>query len=553
MKRIIILLTVISLTAVLNGQSKTEAKNIWIEAESRYLYNEYEMANPLYIALEVLIPGSANIKYKIGNCYLNIGDEKAKSIPYLESAVKNASYSSKSELMTETRAPLDAYFSLATAYRVANKLDSALMTYQMFQKLISESGEMLNQQFIDQQIQACNLAAENMKNPINVLITPLPDHINQGSVNDYPVVSYDGNTMAYTDRRGLESVIYVTKKSGKDWLTPKDITKESNAGSDCFTSSLNSDGTELYLYKNDNFDGNIYVTKYVGGSWTPIVKLNKNINTKYFESHATVSYDGKKLFFTSNREGSIGGLDIWVSEKDASGGWSAAVNLGESINTPYNEESAFISADGKVLTFSSEGHGTMGGYDIFNSRNAGAGWGKPENLGYPVCTTDDDLSYQPVLNGTAGYYSRYTGYKKKDLCFVSFGVIPVSEPEESVATIETTGKSIDLKDLPYIIVNDTTGMITNLIVKDVNETSTDDAVDDKILFYTVQVMALHNPVDPSYFKNAAITVLYSNTDRFYRYTTGRFATKEEALAEKERLLSTGSYTQDIFVKKVYRE
>jgi len=553
MKRIIILLTVISLTAGLNAQAKPEAKNIWIEAESRYLYNEYEMANPLYIMLDELTPGSANIKYKIGNCYLNIGDEKAKSIPYLELAVKNTSYSSKSELLTEKRAPLDAYFSLASAYRIANKLDSALMTYQMFQKLISESGEMLNQQFIDQQIQACNLAIENMKNPVNVQITPLPDLINRGSVNDFPVVSYDGNTMAYTERRGLESVIYITKKSGKDWLEPRDITAEANAGSDCFTSSLNSDGTELYLYKNDNFDGNLYVTRYVAGKWTPVSKLNKNINTKYFESHAAISYDGKKLFFTSNREGSLGGLDIWVSEKDASGAWSPAVNLGETVNTQYNEEAAYISADGKVLTFSSEGHGTMGGYDIFNSRNNGSGWGKPENLGYPACTTDDDLSYQPVLNGTAGYYPKYTGYKKKDICFVSFGVMPVSEPEESIATIETTGKSIDLKDLPYIIVNDTTGMITNLIVKDVNETSTDDVVDDKILFYTVQVMALHNPVDPSYFKNAAITVLYNNSDRFYRYTTGRFATKEEALAEKERLLSTGSYTHDIFVKKVYKE
>ena len=176
--------------------------------------------------------------------------------------------------------------------------------------------------------------------------------------------------MAYTERRGTVSVIYITRKSGKDWLEPRDITAEANAGSDCLTSSLNTDGDRtIPLHKNDGFDGNIYVTKLVNGKWTPIVKLNKNINTKYYESHAAISADGKKLFFTSNREGSIGELDIWVSEKDATGDWGVAVNLGETINTPYNEETAFISADGKVLTFSSEGHGSMGGYDIFNSRN----------------------------------------------------------------------------------------------------------------------------------------------------------------------------------------
>jgi len=552
MKRFIISLTVISLAAVLNAQNNVDVKSVWLEAESHYLYNEYELANTLYLTLDQLVPGNANIKYKIGNCYLNIGDEKAKSIPFLESAVKNASYNSKSELLKETRAPLDAYFSLATAYRITNKLDSALMTYQMFQKLISESGEMLNQQFVDQQIQACNLAAENMKNPINVHITPLPVQINQGSVNDYPVVSYDGNTMAYTERRGIESVIYITKKSGKDWLAPVDITLESNAGSDCFTSSLNNDGTELYLYKNDNFDGNIYVTKFKGGKWSPIVQLNKNINTKYFESHAAISYDGRKLFFTSNREGTLGGLDIWVSERSAGGDWGPAVNLGATINTVYNEETAFISADDKVLTFSSEGHGSMGGYDIFNSRNEGAGWGKPENLGYPACTTDDDLAYQPVLNGTAAYYPIYTGYKKKDICFIAFGVIPVAEPEETIATIDTTGRSFNIKDLPYIIVNDTTGLITNLILKDVTEA--DGVVeDDGILFYTVQVMALHNPVDPSYFKGAVISVLFNDSDKFYRYTTGKFDTKEDAMAEKERLLQSGNYPNDIFVKKVYKE
>ncbi|MCI0522888.1 MAG: hypothetical protein L0Y37_04445, partial [Bacteroidales bacterium] len=250
------------LTAVpLSAQKKSEPKAIWLEAETHYLYGEYELANPLYLILNELIPGNANIKYKIGNCYLNIFNEKQKAIPFLEEAVKNTSYDSRSEKLRETHAPLDAYFSLGNAYRIANKLDSATLTYRMFQRLVSEAGKMENQDFIDQQLQACNIATEQMKNPVLVSIKPYKEYLNQGSVNDRPVMSFDGSTMAYTERRGLESVVYVTHREGESWGTPVDITTEASMGNDCHSTSLNNDGTELYLYKNDNYDGNIYVTR----------------------------------------------------------------------------------------------------------------------------------------------------------------------------------------------------------------------------------------------------------------------------------------------------
>ncbi len=134
------------------------------------------------------------------------------------------------------------------------------------------------------------------------------------------------------------------------------------AGVDCTTSALNRDGTELYLYKSDNFDGNIYVSYYVNDSWSKITKLNRNINTKFFESHASVSHDGNTLYFTSNRDGGQGGLDIYVSQKDAAGNWGEAKNMGPTINTAYNEETPFITANDSLLYFSSEGHNSMGGY-----------------------------------------------------------------------------------------------------------------------------------------------------------------------------------------------
>lgn len=538
----ILFLTLLLVLMPLNGQKKREIKEIWKEAESHYLYGEYELANPLYLMLNDLRPGNNNIKYKIGNCYLNIFDEKPLAIPFLEEAVRSTSYDSKTGKLNEQRAPLDAYFSLANAYRITNKLDSAMNTYRFFQQLITESSEMQNPEFVNQQIQACNVASEQMKNPVNVLIQPLKEYINQGSVNDKPVISYDGSTMAYTERRGLESVIYVTRREGDSWGTPVDITLEAGMGTDCHTTSLNSDGTELYLFKNDNFDGNIYVTRYVNGKWSQVEKLNRNINTRFYESHAAISSDGKKLFFTSNREGGLGELDLWVSEKDATGDWGIASNLGNVVNTPYNEESPFISGDSQTLTFSSEGHGSMGGYDIFLSKLSDGQWTSPINIGYPVSTTDDNIAFQPYRNGEFGFYSIMTGYKKKEIALVTFN--PPETEERDTVTI-----SFDPADLPYLSVIDSSLLVTDLVIRDVKDT--DAEIDPEVLYYTVQVMALYNPVDPAYFQFAQIIVFYNRDDRFYRYTTGRFDLKAEAYKEKDRLLRLG-YPDDIFVKKVYR-
>ena len=175
--------------------------------------------------------------------------------------------------------------------------------------------------------------------------------------------------------RGKANALFFSKKERGKWQKPFDITAELYAGDDCSSCSLNADGTELFLYKTDTYDGALYSSNFVNGNWTPIKKLNGFINTKYYESHAAVSADGKKLYFTSNREGGQGSLDIYVSEKDSTGDWGPAVNLGTMINTPFNEDTPFITENNSELFFSSEGHNTMGGYDNFKSQKTGTGMG----------------------------------------------------------------------------------------------------------------------------------------------------------------------------------
>jgi hypothetical protein len=633
---ILLLLSLVLFPAVISSQTSQEAKEMFAQAEAYYLYGEFELANPLYLTLAAYEPDNYNFVFKIGDCYLNIADEKSKAISFLEKAVKFASYDAKSDQLKEKRAPYDAYFSLAKAYLINNELEKAIATLKTFERLAGETkqkGGMKNAEFIKQQLLACDNAVKLEATPVPLSKTKLPADFSNGSVNDDPVISFDGNTIAYTERRGVSNAILFSKKERGKWQTPIEITNEINGGEDCSTSGLNSDGSELFLYKDDGFDGNIYSTTYSNGRWTPIKKLNKNINTKFYESHASISADGKKLYFSSNRDGGQGSLDIYVSSKDATGDWGPAVNMGATINTAYNEDNPFISKNDSILYFSSEGHSSIGGFDIFKSLKMGNVWKTPQNLGYPINTTDDDKFFQPFNNGMNAYYSMSTDYKKREIFYLgldsaafaqkftikgtfsltdsplesdgkynirlinlksgdtmkvvtpdlntglySFKVSPGSYRlaysgtrylsltkdtavyEDSSAELILDVKllkdpkaepvvyeKMNLKDIPTVAKIDSSILVMNLKVNDVSDQNIKDA---DVIYYTVQVMALHNPVDVSYFKYITdMKVLYNDQDKFYRYTTGKFKTREEAMNKRAELIRKG-YPDDLFIKKV---
>ena len=638
----LLIISVISYAAT--AQSSSEMKKIFTQAESYYLYEEYELANQLYLLLET--PDNLNIKFKIGTCYLNIAGEKEKSIPYLEEAVKSASYDSKTGTFKETRAPLDAYFSLAKAYMINDDLEKGLNTLLTFQKLAAETkskGGMQNLDFINQQILACRLAIGLKENPVVFTKSPLGPDFSMGSINDSPAVSYDGNSIVYTERRGIVNVLYYSRRERGKWQSPVEITNELNAGEDCSSCALNYDGTELFLYKTDNYDGAIYSSTYKDGYWTPIKKLNRNINTKFYESHAAISADGKRLYFTSNRDGGYGNLDIYVSEKDGTGDWGPAVNLGPTINTPFNEDTPFITEDGNYLYFSSEGHSSMGGYDNFRSNFSGTAWQTPENLGYPINSSDDDRFYQPANNGKNAYYSITTDYKKTEIMYLSIDeteishkfeingifslvdtVVPfdnnykihllnrntgdtadvgypnkftgqynfivppgdyrivysspwyfsqvvdttiaINHPALSVrinvslepdpdkkmpvtlpVPAEPEYDRINLAAIPVVSQIDSSLMVMNMNVSDLSDRN---VADSDVLYYTVQVIALLNPVDASYFRRIDdLKIMYNDVDKFYRYTTGQFDTREEAHSWRIQLIRRG-YPEEIFIKKV---
>lgn len=620
------------------AQSKSELKEFFIEAESHLLYGEYEKANEIFMVLNQMMPENANIQYKIGNCYLHIPHEKTKAIPFLQSATANAEYGAKTTRFNENRAPLDAYFSLGNAFRINNNLDKAILTYAKFKELLSGGNGMVNSDFVDQEIMACKNAKKLMEAPLDFTKKTLGEKINIVAINHKPAVSGDGNTLVYTCEMGEENSIYMSQKVGGKWSPPSEITSQLSNQRDISSSSLNYDGTQLFIYKLDDFVGNIYVSNYSDGSWSKILKLNNNINTKYYESHASISKDGNMLFFVSNRDGGEGGSDIYQSELQSDETWGPAKNIGSSINTPFNEDTPFLTNNDSVLFFSSEGHYTMGGYDIFKAKKKNDTWQKPENLGYPINTTDDDLFFQPLGNGTTAYYSMLTGYKEKEifkinlvsrkieLVFEIRGVISVpdstflfnenfpislvdvvsndtidlSYPNKSSGRYSfITGmgdyeliyegkgyskqtKKLNLdEDSPEFVINidvrlepdsafveekpvpviidfskvtvvesiDSSLLITDVETKDVNDT---DADNREILYYTVQLMALYNPVDISFFVGIDDVKILFGKDLFYRYTTGRLETIEKAEQHRANIINMG-YPDQIFIKKVYRQ
>jgi LPXTG-motif cell wall-anchored protein len=421
MKRVLLLFfLLICIFAKSFSQIKGELKDNFYWAETYVLYEEYKDALPLYQVLLRVNPNNDNVKYRIGQCLLNIPGRKNEAISYLEAAVKDINPKYKEGKIKETKAPYDAYYYLANAYRINNQLDKALSTYELFKKNLDPT--VYDTAIVNLQIESCKNAIELMKVPLFVKKVNLGNEINNQYADINPVVSGDENIMVYNKSEPFQEALYFTKKVNGKWSTPVNIIPDLGLGfeSKNYATSLSQDGRELFIYRaGEDYDGNIFMTKRLDNDrWTNLVKLNDNINTKYWESHATISHDGKKLYFTSNRKGGFGGLDIYVSEKDSTGNWGPGKNLGPVINTPYNEETPFLGKGDKTLFYSSRGHFNIGGYDIFYSTLLDNGqWSVPLNLGYPLNTTDDDVFFDPLNDGYQAYYASIDsgGYGLSDI------------------------------------------------------------------------------------------------------------------------------------------
>lgn len=283
---------------------------------------------------------------------------------------------------------------------------------------------------------------------VKIEIKNLGEKINSAFDDFAPVISADGSLLIFTSRRRVTEKENSKKSStGSERIYSSEYNAATNTRSAAVllpeainiknrnnsAIALSNDGQHMLIY-HDDFDGNgdIYESKLSGTEWSPPKSMGEPINTRYHESSASMSPDGKTIYFVSERPQGEGKRDIWFCTKYEDGTWGKAENIGYPINTDEDEEGVFMHADGKTLYFSSKGHEGLGDYDIFKSEYKNGAWSKPQNLGAPLNTTRDDMFFVMQANGAKGYYSSSVpgGMGDKDIYEVNFSTVKKEVPVE---------------------------------------------------------------------------------------------------------------------------
>ncbi|NTW33186.1 MAG: OmpA family protein [Bacteroidetes bacterium] len=443
MKKIFVLLFFVVVLGNCGFSQVSETfKTKYILADNYIIEGNYEDALPIFLFLDTLQPGNPNISFNIGICYINSILSKTKAIPYLERAVEKVSLNYMG-LYDDITAPVFAYYYLGRAYMSGYKIDDAITNLEKFKNYLTEKDSALIKD-ANRQIEMCYNAKKLMLHPVTIKIENLGQPINSAYPEYSPVVYSDESSIIFTSRRAgstcekkdvdgkyFEDIYIATlgndkKNRGKNFMK---IGSNINTCDHEASVSISNDSKQLFIYKDDNGDGNIYVSNFVNDEWSALEKLPPEINSKYWETHASLSADGTTLYFVSNRSGGFGGRDIWMCEKLTDGNWSKAINLGATINTEYDEESPFILPDGVTLYFASKGHESMGGFDIFTSTLSEQGvWSTPENIGYPINTTDDDVFYVPTKDEKHAYYASAKEGGFGDLDIYKLYIVAPKEP-----------------------------------------------------------------------------------------------------------------------------
>ncbi len=391
----------------------------------------YKEALPYYLKANAFNPNNASLNYKLGQCYL-ASIEKSKALPHLEKAIK----------LNPSIDPA-IYYDLGRSYHLELQFDKAIEAFSRFQKSAMATQDQMIMQDVQLRIKQCYNGKELVKSPVRVFIDNLGPNVNT-QYNEYgAVVTADESMMLFTSRRpgstgdkideGINEQfedIYITyKQADGTWTQAKNLPKPINTDNHDSNSGVSADGQKFIIYLGKDNGGDLFESTLEGTVWSKPEAFNKNINTKYHEPSACYSPDGNALYFVSDKPGGQGDHDIYVSYKDSKGKWGEPVNLGLMINTQFGEEAVFMHPDGKTLYFSSQGHNSMGGYDIFNSvyNETTKTWSKPENMGYPVNTPDDDVFFVLSASGKRGYY---TSADKSSLGLRDLYVITFLGPEK---------------------------------------------------------------------------------------------------------------------------
>ena len=394
--------------------SSKEEKQMLEKAE--FYFEDEESKNipkalSLFEKLSSNKPNDPYFKLMKGICYTHFKTKKEDALKtLLEVKEQNVEFN-------------EVNFYLGKAYAVNKKFDLAIESYQTylgFEDIPEEQKALARQNII-----YCQNAKEYVKDSVAVEIVSIGYPINTEFSEYVPTITPDESMMIFTYRgersKGglmgpsgkpdLEGAYYedimVSYKMRDDWLEPESLGDNINTNGHDANIALSVDGQSLFVYNQSKKDhGDIYMSRLQAEEWSKPEKLKGEINLDdSWEGSATLTANGQILYFASDREGGFGGRDLYSAALQPDGGWGEIQNLGSTINTRFDDDAPFIHPDGKTMYYSSKGHNSMGGYDIFYTYLADGGWDAPENVGYPVNSIDDDRFYVLSADAKTGYYS----------------------------------------------------------------------------------------------------------------------------------------------------
>ncbi len=413
-----------------------------LNSADKYFSNqEYLFARPIYDSLYKKHKSNIYIGYLLGSC--SIFDPRFQTNS--ESLIKAAS-SIKSKL-------LDYDYYLGRAYLVNDKFTEAIAQFEAY-KLNPLDKDIKAE--VDHQIYICKSAISLDKKGVVAKITNIGAPINTSGSEYTPVFPSNESFMVYTyrgeksmggkqilpnkvdEKNGVyfEDIMISYKNERNNWGEPIPINNINTNGHDAVV-HISHDGQKLFIYRNVGVgSGDIFMSKLDGANWTVPEKI-KGINSNFWEGSACLFPDEKTICFSSERQGGVGGRDLYYAKLQPDGTWGDVKNFGPEINTKFDEDAPFIHSDGKTLFFSSNGHNTIGGYDIFRSELKNGSWTTPYNVGKPVNTSQDDKFYIVSSDGQRGYYSseKKDGFGQQDIYTVEPGMFG-----KPTALVLVTGK-----------------------------------------------------------------------------------------------------------------
>ncbi len=390
------------ITTLTSGQ---DYRSYLTKADRFAAKGDYVNAIENYLSAERLNPGNPEVYYSLGKAYL-ISHTKDQAVTYLEKV-----HAIKPNFNSEIN------YYLGEAYQYTHQYAKAKKQYEIFKEKNKRLASV-----VDFKIKECALGDSLVKIPKHVQIVNVGSGINSVFDDYSPLITADGTKFIFTSNRKSANEeaakrgssvnyedIYIANHNTVHWTTPEKISPNINIPFHDAAASISPDGKTLFLYYEQGA-GDLYVSTHDGENWSVAKALNKNINTTYWETSGCISADGNKLYFTSNRPGGSGELDIYISQRDANGEWGKAVNLGPNINTAGNEDAPFIHPDGNTLYFGSDGRVGLGEHDIFKSEFKDGKFQPAENLGYPI----NSAEYENFFVISADNKTAYLSSSRKD-------------------------------------------------------------------------------------------------------------------------------------------